>query len=187
MSRTQGFTLIELLVAITITAILSTIGFVSYSQAQVLSRDARRKQDLKAVATALEIYRQKNSTYPYPGQIDDQTKLWYKSGEGDDWLGGADSRGLVAGGYINKMPQDPSQKDPSSCFPWETIGEKCFAYAYFSGTMSGSCTSGKGKLYLLVARLENSNDPEAGNQVKPNGCDLYPATVQPNIYYIANP
>ena len=50
----NGFTLIELMVAIAIVAILAVVGLVVYSNLQRQARDARRTQDLSAVANALE-------------------------------------------------------------------------------------------------------------------------------------
>lgn len=50
----QGFTLIELLVAIAILAILAVSGLVLFTGAQKNARDARRRQDIDAIATALE-------------------------------------------------------------------------------------------------------------------------------------
>ncbi len=59
----KGFTLIELLITISIIAVLSTIGLVIFQGAQAKARDSIRKQDLRTLATALEIYYQKNSKY----------------------------------------------------------------------------------------------------------------------------
>lgn len=50
----QGFTLVELLVVVSIIAILSVIGIVVFTGVQKNSRDARRKADIDAIATALE-------------------------------------------------------------------------------------------------------------------------------------
>ena len=62
----KGFTLIELLVAVSIIAILSTIGLVSFQGTQAKARDAIRKDDLNKLATAVEIYFQKNGQYIPP-------------------------------------------------------------------------------------------------------------------------
>lgn len=59
----KGFTLVELLVAISIIAILSTIGLITFSGIQSKARDSARKNNLRTLATALEIYFQKNSHY----------------------------------------------------------------------------------------------------------------------------
>jgi prepilin-type N-terminal cleavage/methylation domain-containing protein len=53
MSR-KGFTLVELMVVISIIAVLSTIAFSTFSNAQKASRDAKRRGDIDAVANALE-------------------------------------------------------------------------------------------------------------------------------------
>lgn len=59
----RGFTLVELLVAISIITILSTIGLAIFSGIQSKTRDSVRKNDLNTLATALEIYYQKNNKY----------------------------------------------------------------------------------------------------------------------------
>lgn len=50
----DGFTLLELMVAIAIVAVLATIGFTLFQSAQAQARDAKRKQDVDAIATVLE-------------------------------------------------------------------------------------------------------------------------------------
>lgn len=59
----NGFTLVELLVVISIIAVLSAVGLVLFSSIQSRARDSIRKNDLRALATALEIYYQKNNQY----------------------------------------------------------------------------------------------------------------------------
>ncbi|MFA6304454.1 MAG: type II secretion system protein [Patescibacteria group bacterium] len=63
MRRKSGFTLIELLVVISIIGLLSTLAVVSLNNARAKARDARRLSDLKAVQSALEIYRDDNTDY----------------------------------------------------------------------------------------------------------------------------
>lgn len=53
--RVKGFTLVELMVVIAIIAILSTIGFGVYGTVQKAGRDAKRKADIDAIASALEV------------------------------------------------------------------------------------------------------------------------------------
>lgn len=87
-TKTKGFTMIELLVSIVVIAVISTVGFVSYSNSQKISRDFRRKQDLRAVQTALELYYQKNAgAYPI----------------GSSWS----TLDALEPTYINKIPLDP--------------------------------------------------------------------------------
>jgi prepilin-type N-terminal cleavage/methylation domain-containing protein len=53
-NTTRGFTLIELMVAISIVAILATVGLVVFGNVQKQARDSRRTQDLAAIASAIE-------------------------------------------------------------------------------------------------------------------------------------
>jgi len=60
----SGFTLVELLVVIAILGILSTIGLVVFSSAQMRGRDTQRKSDLKQISSALELYFNDYGSYP---------------------------------------------------------------------------------------------------------------------------
>src|SRR5258708_5338281 len=60
----KGFTLIELMITVVILVIISSVGYVTYSNSIKVSRDARRKQDLKQIQTSLEVYFQANGHYP---------------------------------------------------------------------------------------------------------------------------
>ena len=53
----KGFTLIELLIAVSIIAILISIGVVSYGSVNKRSRDAKRKGDIEQLRSGLEMYR----------------------------------------------------------------------------------------------------------------------------------
>lgn len=59
-----GFTVIELLVVISIIAILTTVGLVSFTQTNKRARDGKRKADLEQIRSALVLYRTDNGTYP---------------------------------------------------------------------------------------------------------------------------
>jgi len=62
----KAFTLLEMLVVIGIIGILVGLGAVSYSTTQKKARDAKRKQDLKAVQNCLEQYYSYNNNFRYP-------------------------------------------------------------------------------------------------------------------------
>lgn len=51
----EGFTLIELLVVVAIIGILSVVGIVVFSGVQRNARDARRREDINALANAIEV------------------------------------------------------------------------------------------------------------------------------------
>ena len=57
MTNKKGFTLIELLVVIAIIGLLSTLAVVSLNNARGKARDARRVSDVKAIQTAIELYK----------------------------------------------------------------------------------------------------------------------------------
>lgn len=64
----KGFTLIELMVAISIVAILATVGVVLFSNAQKNARDGKRRADIDAISRALEVHYQDATfcpTYTY--------------------------------------------------------------------------------------------------------------------------
>lgn len=60
----SGFTMIELLVVATIIIVLTTIGLVSYSQANQNARNGKRRTDLETVRQALVLYRTDAGSYP---------------------------------------------------------------------------------------------------------------------------
>lgn len=104
--KKNGFTLIELLIVISIIGIISGVVLTSINIARSKARDNVRKQSLKELRTALEIYFSNNGTYP------STSDLWYGSSavdgpginnNGGDWI-----PGLVASGGIGQLPNDPS-------------------------------------------------------------------------------
>lgn len=65
LKKSKGFTLIELLVVIAIIGILAAVVITYLGQSRLKARDARRKQDLKDIRTALEQYADDNNgNYP---------------------------------------------------------------------------------------------------------------------------
>ena len=68
----QGFTLVELIVVITILAILSAIGMVSFSGYSSGARDSTRIEDLANMQKSLAIYATTsvNGKYPTPDNGD---------------------------------------------------------------------------------------------------------------------
>ena len=60
----HGFTLIELMVVVSIISLLSSIVLAGVNTARVKARDARRKEDLHSIYTALHLYYDTNGYLP---------------------------------------------------------------------------------------------------------------------------
>ena len=99
--KTKGFTLVELLVAMSIIGVLSTVGYMSYDNAKNTGRDARRKNDLNTVKTALVAYFQDYGQYP-PTCASPPCSSAYLS-DTENWI-----PDLIPD-YIQKLPKDPRQ------------------------------------------------------------------------------
>lgn len=65
-TRLHGFTLIELVVVITILAILSTIGFLTYGVYSSNARDSARKGDISNISHLLDVSLGLSGRYPMP-------------------------------------------------------------------------------------------------------------------------
>lgn len=64
MKNNKAFTMIELIIIVGIIAILAALAFISYQNAQASARDAKRKSDASAIASALELFWSDNKRYP---------------------------------------------------------------------------------------------------------------------------
>lgn len=191
--RRRGFTLIELLVAVTIIAIISAIGLAVFLDIQKGIRDARRKQDLRSIQSALEVYYQKNSRFPCTDPGGEGT--WQKSSDADPWIRDLDCGATPVpfdSNYLSSLPKDPKN---TTGFPWDA---NQYSYAYFSGDVSSidGCPEGRAQYYILVTKLEKRDDPDRA-ALKPyyfcNGTDeiigraeLIPGTDIEDLYFITS-
>lgn len=89
----NGFTLIEVLVAVTIIAVLVSIGVVSYGSVNKRSRDAKRKGDVEQLRSALEMYRSDNGYYPNAGS--------------GSWTDASSLSTTLVSMYLPGVPADP--------------------------------------------------------------------------------
>lgn len=64
MSDSRGFSLIEIVVTVTVMAVLSVAGFVTYQGTNTKTRDEKRKTDLQKIASSLEMIYQDQGFYP---------------------------------------------------------------------------------------------------------------------------
>ena len=112
MCKTKAFTLIELLITISIIAVLSGIGFTTFTGVQMTSRDGKRKAVLESIRSALEIYRSDNGAYPT-------------------------TTGLLVSSYIASLPKDP--KDPVRLYGYTpTCSPTCTSYVLCAALERGT-------------------------------------------------
>lgn len=143
-NNAKAFTLIELIVAIAIVAIISAVGFVSYSQAQKLGRDSKRKSDLQEISKALQLYYNDNSRYPQSGN--------------NDWQ---ETFPVTTPPWINDLHTTPKPLNSNyiSALPLDPVNNATYHYEYFSdGAVYNTCAANQ--YYMLVATLENDQDPD---------------------------
>jgi type II secretory pathway pseudopilin PulG len=125
-----------LLVVISIIGLLSSVVLASLNSARAKARDAERASDINQINKALQLYYSVHGSYPSTGNIntvymDPGCKTAVAPDQiTSDWI-----PGLVAGGFIPKLPIDPNPKGvyhPSN-------GGACYMY------------SSDGKYYILSA------------------------------------
>ncbi len=114
MSRTvrsqAGFTMIEIMVVIAILGILAAMIVPQVTGRDDKARVQVAKSDIKAIASALELYKMDNFSYPTTDQ--GLEALVNQPSGADNW---------AEGGYLGKVPEDP----------WQT------AYQYISPGVDG--------------------------------------------------
>ena len=87
--KTYGFTLIELVIVMAIIATLTALATFNFSQARVRARDVQRKNELKAIQNALELYKSDKMPQEYPA---------------------GDLTAALITTYMPKLPVDPKVK-----------------------------------------------------------------------------
>jgi general secretion pathway protein G len=98
-SRIRGFTLIEIMVVVVILGILAAIVVPRIMDRPDQARIAKAQQDIRALESALNLYRLDNYIYPTTEQglqaLVEQPRI---SPEPPKWK---------AGGYVDRLPNDP--------------------------------------------------------------------------------
>ena len=111
MKQQAGFTLIEIIVVLVILGILASIVVPNVISRTDQAQIVKAKQDIRAMESALQLYRVDNFQYPSTDQglqalVEKPTT-------------GAEAKNWQAGGYIKKLPKDPWQNDYQYISPGE--------------------------------------------------------------------
>lgn len=185
--RKKGFTLIELMISIAILGIVASVGLVIYNNAQMIGRDAKRKQDLQSIANALEIFYQQYKRFPCSGT---SPNPWMVSTDpgwlSDSIAGSCNGTGTnLYPSYISPvMPKDPK---PGLVTASPAVGQ--WGYAYWSSDDSPYTSCAKGQYYILVTHLENPNDKDRlelkpQNKITICGNDYTTGNYGTNAYFV---
>ena len=102
-AATAGFTLIEVMVVVAILAILASVVVLQVMDRPGEARQARAQADIKTIVNALNLYRLDN--YAYPSSEQGLQALVAQPG------GAPEARNWRAGGYLDRVPVDPWQRE----------------------------------------------------------------------------
>ena len=98
-SAASGFTLIEVMVVVAILAILAALVVPRIMDRPDEARVIKTKQDIRAIESALQLYRLDNFQYPSTDQgLEALVSKPSGSPEPKNWK---------SGGYLERMPKDP--------------------------------------------------------------------------------
>lgn len=136
--RQKAFTLIELLVVISVISLLASVVLIALNNSRTKARDARRKADLKQIATALEFYYDKYGGYP--------TSAWNDSGATGYEVHYSLSQQANFVQFMASAPHDPKYPNVD-CYNAE--------YVYISESYRTPGTLGK--QFVLYATLEDQS------------------------------
>lgn len=97
--RQSGFTLIEVMVVVAILAILAAVVVPRVMDEPAKARRAKVQQDIRAIESALDLYKLDNYRYPTTEQGLEALVSPPASGP--------EAENYKEGGYLRKLPEDP--------------------------------------------------------------------------------
>ena len=97
--RRSGFTLIEVMVVVAILAILAAVVVPRVMDEPAKARKAKAAQDIRAIESALDLYKLDNFRYP---STDQGIKALVERPSG-----GPEPKNYKEGGYLRQVPRDP--------------------------------------------------------------------------------
>jgi len=131
----RGFTLIELMIVVAIIAILAGILIPNFVNARSQAQTAACESNLRAIATALELYYADNQVYPTASGAAVQPTLLTSNG--------------IA--YLNNTPKDPAAQSSTATYTLTTVQAGCgCAPSYTIFCPGGHAASTLAKLPLLT-------------------------------------
>ena len=97
--KSSGFTLVEIMVVVVILSILAAVVVPKIMDRPDQAREAKAKQDIRALSSALDLYRLDNFSYPTTDEgLESLVKKPANLPTGAKWK---------EGGYIKRLPKDP--------------------------------------------------------------------------------
>lgn len=185
----SGFTLIELLVVIAIISILAGVILANVGDGSAISRDAKRQADLRAIETALELYKLEYGRYP-------ERCANANAGAADGWSGQAGTNFACASGsqyikgdisgtpevevfspkFISVLPIDPRLNGTNSGYVYTVdAGGTVYKMMVYNNVESEEVSNthefsrcGNVQSTAVECVRWSSNNPDALNQTPPH-------------------
>ncbi len=118
--RQSGFTLIEIMVVVVILGILAGIVVPRIMDRPDDARISKARSDIRAIESALNLYRLDNNVYP---STDQGLEALVEEPTGDP-----QPRNWREGGYLDRLPKDPWGNDYQYLNPGEHSDIDIFSY-----------------------------------------------------------
>ncbi len=166
--KTKGFTLLELLVVIAIIGLLASIVLIALKNARVKSKDSRRAQLHKQIATALQFYYSDYNSFPSTGG----TWICLGVGNGDScW------KGLYQGSNAMKTALAPYLANSGSTALNAGVENGTFAFNYFLYNFpvaaNGLGSGAPAGAYLVWYKSTAFDPAECNSPILPTHLDAY--------------